>query len=1105
MLLLVFLFASLPLCFSSGNVFYVEPSVPASDSESPCDGYSPCHSLQYYANHSSFTTNNSKFLFLKGKHHLDTGVEIRYVANLSLVGTDRSGVKILCTSHPSGFHFEEFIMLTIRNISIQNCCVPGFCVPGFSDLSALYLKNGSEAIVDSVTVSSTPCIGLAAEDVVGAFVITNSIFNAEGLVRIKYGQCFQSSYLNFSNNELGCTGHCFPMTFWMGCYDVQILITGSVFNSQSRLDVSGVMNNNSVLISNCIIRAPVSVEAHPSFVDKIRCSTHPFFTFQDAIVSSTLDISSYAPMNNNVDPLLCKVLLVDSSQFQSISLSNDNTGRIEDMYVFRNVSGVNMTGPTLKLKNVAASLANCTFENNKKSAITAIGSRVIFQGKNAFRNNSALAGAAILVDFSGMLIEVYRMDPEMVLEPNAQVIFENNHADNLGGAIYVNIKKQAWPCFVSPLDSTNEIRFINNSAGIAGSSIYANYEAIQNCCDRMNAHSCDTFLNVSNTETDPSAIASDPLEVCLCDDGKETPNCSKEKFSVDIFPGQSFPIRLAVVSSPYAGVVPGLIHVDFDASELQLSRSSSVSQKASCHNYTYHVHSKENVSFKLASGTTFVTVVYDMPLQVLIGVNFKACPIGFSFSNVTESCVCDPVLDKSDVNCYIDTESIFRPAYSWIGFVNESSPISSTPGVVFHPNCPIGYCSLRGTNITSNTRDSQCEPHRTGLLCGKCEEGYSLTLGNEECAKCSNVYLLLILPLAVLGVLLVLSLFALNLTVTEGRLNGLFFYANVIGMNRSVILSGGAGPLYVFLAWLNLDLGITVCLFDGMDGYVVTWLQFVFPVYLWAIILVVTLLYNKFPTLATKLGGKNAEKVLATLFLLSYTKLQRTVVTIMSFTRLEYPDGVDRYVWLYDANVEFFKGKHFYLGIAGILVLVFLIVPYTLCLVFFQQLQACSTHTLFQWVNKLKPVFDAYAGPYKDNYRFWTGMLLLVRTLLIVLFTINSAASVDLNLLIITTVAFALALAHSNGIYNKWRNNYLEAFFYVQLGVFAAGVLYARHNHGNITAVADASFGLSLLVFLAVLGYYGLLGIQKCYYRYKGYEDIDKEQELSDSINHVRM
>ena len=101
-------------------------------------------------------------------------------------------------------------------------------------------------------------------------------------------------------------------------------------------------------------------------------------------------------------------------------------------------------------------------------------------------------------------------------------------------------------------------------------------------------------------------------------------------------------------------------------------------------------------------------------------------------------------------------------------------------------------------------------------------------------------------------------------------------------------------------------------------------------------------------------------KVIATPLLLFYTKLQRTVVTIMSFTVLEYSNGSVRYAWLYDANVEYFKGKHLYLGIAGIFVLVFIILPYALCLTFFQQLQACSGHRLFQWVNKLKPVFDAY-------------------------------------------------------------------------------------------------------------------------------------------------
>ena len=99
-----------------------------------------------------------------------------------------------------------------------------------------------------------------------------------------------------------------------------------------------------------------------------------------------------------------------------------------------------------------------------------------------------------------------------------------------------------------------------------------------------------------------------------------------------------------------------------------------------------------------------------------------------------------------------------------------------------------------------------------------------------------------------------------------------------------------------------------------MDGYAETWLQFVFPVYLWMIILAIILFYRKFPSLANRLGGENAVKVLATLLLLSYTKLQRTLVTILSFTKLEYPDGTIRYVWLYDANLEFFKGKHLYLG-----------------------------------------------------------------------------------------------------------------------------------------------------------------------------------------------
>ena len=40
-------------------------------------------------------------------------------------------------------------------------------------------------------------------------------------------------------------------------------------------------------------------------------------------------------------------------------------------------------------------------------------------------------------------------------------------------------------------------------------------------------------------------------------------------------------------------------------------------------------------------------------------------------------------------------------------------------------------------------------------------------------------------------------------------------------------------PLSVFFAWLNLDFGIETCFYNGMDPYSQTWLQFIFPAYVY--------------------------------------------------------------------------------------------------------------------------------------------------------------------------------------------------------------------------------------------------------------------------------
>ena len=58
-----------------------------------------------------------------------------------------------------------------------------------------------------------------------------------------------------------------------------------------------------------------------------------------------------------------------------------------------------------------------------------------------------------------------------------------------------------------------------------------------------------------------------------------------------------------------------------------------------------------------------------------------------------------------------------------------------------------------------------------------------------------------------------------------------FFYANIVVANSSTFLPfDEANFATVFLAWLNLNLGFDICLVKGIDTYMKTWLQLVFPI-----------------------------------------------------------------------------------------------------------------------------------------------------------------------------------------------------------------------------------------------------------------------------------
>ena len=282
---------------------------------------------------------------------------------------------------------------------------------------------------------------------------------------------------------------------------------------------------------------------------------------------------------------------------------------------------------------------------------------------------------------------------------------------------------------------------------------------------------------------------------------------------------------------------------------------------------------------------------------------------------------------------------------------------------------------------------------------------------------------------------------------------------------------GDTNVVTVLTAWLNLDLGIELCFYNGFDVYTRTWLQFIFPVYIWVII-VMTIVFGWYSTVIARIVGSNSVPVLATLLLMSYTKLQCTILESLSFTIVKSHLGQNLYVWLYDGNVLYFGIKHIFLVLIACIFAIGFTIPFTLIVLCGPVLQIKCSRLMLK--SKLTPINDAYQGPYKTKYRWWTGVMLLVRTVLILFFTLNILGNQRMNLLFIVTVCIIiLGLMWNIGtVYKHWWVNVIVSFYVVNLALLAG---WCEYNHQTSTSYArDQSIiayvlvGSALLVFIVI-------------------------------------
>ena len=153
--------------------------------------------------------------------------------------------------------------------------------------------------------------------------------------------------------------------------------------------------------------------------------------------------------------------------------------------------------------------------------------------------------------------------------------------------------------------------------------------------------------------------------------------------------------------------------------------------------------------------------------------------------------------------------------------------------VIYESRCPLDYCIESSINVTFKSSDlpTQCDFNRNGTLCGQCQKNFSLAFGSLHCIQCDNGHIALIVLFFLAGMILIAIIHSLRLTVAFGTINGLLFYANIIQANNDAYFPRSTINFFtIFISWLNLDLGIETCFYDGMDIYSYSWFQFLFPI-----------------------------------------------------------------------------------------------------------------------------------------------------------------------------------------------------------------------------------------------------------------------------------
>ena len=727
-----------------------------------------------------------------------------------------------------------------------------------------------------------------------------------------------------------------------------------------------------------------------------------------------------------------------------------------------------------------------------------------------FFNNTAQIGGAISL-----------YDSWMTVSRGSRLNFSNNTAFMEGGAIYAHLSKELYVpkshnCFIRYSSNTTEtpwrwdsvFDFVGNIARNMTNSIYAT--SIVPCVWKYskNSSSSDdlkaTFCNWSNWTFDNRNKCIDHISTSIRN-FSTTPN------SVRLSPGK-----------------PELFIVGVDDLGHSISKLPIIPvfwpDKMSKNYSMQYTDEGFAISGPRNSSVTVLIQVDGKNLAQILNVMIGDCPPGFFYSSESSSC-----------RCYENKRSILQchsrkwKAFLMNGFCMSNLNLHNTSQIVYGRCVFTSYLPKKHSLFIAlpenekNMEDFCAAFNRIGLLCGECMKGLCIDVFSTtyNCHNSSSPATGWTVFLAVGGLpplVLFIVILLLHISLTGGATNGFIFFSQVVTLSQEVMvieaslgnsnirgLNAFISSIVDFYSIWSLDnyhiyhsftRSHPLCLGENLRVIDVLALHYLSAVYPFALIVVAyfvielharncrvfVCLWKPLCLLCARFrqtwkAQTSVVDAFATFIILSYVKLVRISLLLVTFTDVILPNGrVAKRVSNYDPTVDFLSAQHMpYVVLGSFFLLTFGLLPPLLLLFYqFKKVQWCLDRCKMNRLG-LKTFMDAFQGCYKDgriggpDRRFFAGLYLVFRVAIFSIFNLQTSHIIAYFSVLVACIVIAMSIAFLQPYKVRFYNN-LDIFFTCLLAVF-----FGFHVLGYSYLESTLKLPVALVVLSCCVGIIPLL------------------------------